>query len=433
MPEVAAARENDTLGKLAKELGRPVQAFVDLNAESIEGVTATTKLKKNSLVLVPPPAAPGEGEPPAAEKPAPARPSGSPWLGETLLVEVERDDAKLWVPSEVRRLLVGGKFEVCIDGDEEFIEAYGMADEHKEWRHKDGRQAAAARGPRGELPSVGDEIQAEVNDDDGRTRWRDAEVRRLLEGGRFECCIDGDEDFNEEYGMADEGTEWRFKPPADASVPRAHEWVKQDSSARRCPRSPDGYLDAATAGTTLQLWFDSAWWRALLGRDQPSEADLAAPRPKRSRGRPRRRRPTPPPAARAAARRAAARRAPPLPPPPRRRRSHSVQLLERGEGVPLRVRRKRVRPDWKWSDGVWKLPPNARAIAAATGGGGGASGGGAPSPGRAAGERPRPRRSRRRRTLGPAPVRAPRFRCGTRVSQRGDAARAPAREGFCPD
>ena len=100
-------------------------------------------------------------------------------------------------------------------GDEEFIEAYGMADEHKEWRHKDGRQAAAARGPRGELPSVGDEIQAEVNDDDGRTRWRDAEVRRLLEGGRFECCIDGDEDFNEEYGMADEGTEWRLKPPAD--------------------------------------------------------------------------------------------------------------------------------------------------------------------------------------------------------------------------
>ena len=67
MPEVAAARENDTLGKLAKELGRPVQAFVDLNAESIEGVTATTKLKKNSLVLVPPPGAAGEGEPPAAD------------------------------------------------------------------------------------------------------------------------------------------------------------------------------------------------------------------------------------------------------------------------------------------------------------------------------------------------------------------------------
>ena len=180
------------------------------------------------------------------------------------------------MPSEVRRLLVGGKFEVCIDGDEEFIEAYGMADEHKEWRHKDGRQAAAARGPRGELPSVGDEIQAEVNDDDGRTRWRDAEVRRLLEGGRFECCIDGDEDFNEEYGMADEGTEWRLKPPADASVPRAHEWVKQEFVRPPVPRAPDGYLDAATAGTTLQLWFDSAWWRAtLLGRDQPSEADLA--------------------------------------------------------------------------------------------------------------------------------------------------------------
>ena len=388
MPEVAAARENDTLGKLAKELGRPVQAFVDLNAESIEGVTATTKLKKNSLVLVPPPAAPAEGEPPAAEKPAPARPSGSPWLGETLLVEVERDDAKLWVPSEVRRLLVGGKFEVCIDGDEEFIEAYGMADEHKEWRHKDGRQAAAARGPRGELPSVGDEIQAEVNDDDGRTRWRDAEVRRLLEGGRFECCIDGDEDFNEEYGMADEGTEWRLKPPADASVPRAHEWVKQEFVRPPVPRAPDGYLDAATAGTTLQLWFDSAWWRAtLLGRDQPSEADLAVAEAEAIA------RATAPAAADAAAggegggegggeegAAAAAAAPPPL--------TFSVQLLERGEGVPLRVRRKRVRPDWKWSDGAWKLPPNARArsppplaaVAAPVGGG-------APSPGRAAGER----------------------------------------------
>ena len=76
--------------------------------------------------------------------------------------------------------------------------------------------------------------------------------------------------------MADEGTEWRLKPPADASVPRAHEWVKQEFVRPPVPRAPDGYLDAATAGTTLQLWFDSAWWRAtLLGRDQPSEADLA--------------------------------------------------------------------------------------------------------------------------------------------------------------
>ena len=39
-------------------------------------------------------------------------------------------------------------------------------------------------------------------------------------------------------------------------------------------------MSSATAGTTLQLWFDSAWWRAtLLGRDQPSEADLAAAQP----------------------------------------------------------------------------------------------------------------------------------------------------------
>ena len=147
------------------------------------------------------------------------RTTGSINRGDAVEVVVDDDEAGIvWKRAEVRHLVRNGRFRVCIDGDEEFIEAYGMADEHKEWRHKDGRQAAAARGPRGELPSVGDEIQAEVNDDDGRTRWRDAEVRRLLEGGRFECCIDGDEDFNEEYGMADEGTEWRLKPPADASV-----------------------------------------------------------------------------------------------------------------------------------------------------------------------------------------------------------------------
>ena len=441
MPEVAAARENDTLGKLAKELGRPVQAFVDLNAESIEGVTATTKLKKNSLVLVPPPAAPGEGEPPAAEKPAPARPSGSPWLGETLLVEVERDDAKLWVPSEVRRLLVGGKFEVCIDGDEEFIEAYGMADEHKEWRHKDGRQAAAARAARqvplgrrrdpggGERRRRPHAVARRRGEKAARGRAvrvlhrRRRGLQRGVRDGRRGDRVAPQAARRRERAAGARVGQTRIRPPAGAA-------------------RPDGYLDAATAGTTLQLWFDSAWWRAtLLGRDQPSEADLAVAEAEAIA------RATAPAAADAAAggegggeggggeegAAAAAAAPPPL--------TFSVQLLERGEGVPLRVRRKRVRPDWKWSDGAWKLPPNARArspppLAAAAA----PVGGGAPSPGRAAGERLAASSAPGK----PPPTHA--WACAgacAEVQMRepvfpqrvvgGDAARAAAREGFGPD
>ena len=40
-------------------------------------------------------------------------------------------------------------------------------------------------------------------------RWRAAEVREVKEGGRFVVCVDGDEDFVEEYGPEDEGSEWR--------------------------------------------------------------------------------------------------------------------------------------------------------------------------------------------------------------------------------
>ena len=431
MPEVAAARENDTLAKLAKELGRPVQAFVDLNAESIEGVTATTKLKKNSLVLVPPRRA-GRGR--AARR-------GEAGAGAAAGLAVARRDA-------ARRGRAGRRGSLGAVGGAPAVGRRQVRGVHRRRRGvhrgvRDGRRAqgvaaqgraaggGGARAAR-QLPSVGDEIQAEVNDDDGRTRWRDAEVRRLLEGGRFECCIDGDEDFNEEYGMADEGTEWRLKPPADASVPRAHEWVKQEF-VRPPVRAPEGYLDAATAGTTLQLWFDSAWWRAtLLGRDQPSEADLAVAEAeaiagdRAGGGRRRRRR---------RGRRdeaAAARRAPP--PPPRRRRSHSRCSCSSAARACRCARRKRVRPDWKWSDGAWKLPPNARAIAATSGGGGGL-GGSAPSPGRAAGERlaassagkpPATHAGLRRRVRRGSDAR-------TRVPQRvvgGDAARAAARGRF---
>ena len=37
---------------------------------------------------------------------------------------------------QVRGLLGGGRFTVCVDGDEDFLEAYGPEDEGVEWRRR---------------------------------------------------------------------------------------------------------------------------------------------------------------------------------------------------------------------------------------------------------------------------------------------------------
>ena len=69
------------------------------------------------------------------------------------------------------------------------------------------------------LVHVGERIEVEVEEVKGQIEWRHASVHELLEGGqgRFSVKIDDaegepDEEFIEEYGPEDEGSEWRKLP-----------------------------------------------------------------------------------------------------------------------------------------------------------------------------------------------------------------------------
>lgn len=55
---------------------------------------------------------------------------------------------------------------------------------------------------------VGDALEVEV-EERGSMVWMPAEVREVKRNGRFFACINGDEEFIEEYGPEDEGSEWR--------------------------------------------------------------------------------------------------------------------------------------------------------------------------------------------------------------------------------
>ena len=58
-------------------------------------------------------------------------------------------------------------------------------------------------------------IEVEVAEDDGAVVWKPAKVQELTSDGRFVVCVNGEPDFLEEYGLEDEGIEWRL-PSAEA-------------------------------------------------------------------------------------------------------------------------------------------------------------------------------------------------------------------------
>ena len=127
----------------------------------------------------------------------------TPKVGETLLVEVERDDAMLWVEAEVRRRLGGGRFEVCIDNDEGFIEQYGMGDFSTEWKHVDGRAvhaAAAASGDGGDDAADDDDVKKLWPSLDARQRWQQyvQGARTLARVGLATVCL---RDHAAKYGL----------------------------------------------------------------------------------------------------------------------------------------------------------------------------------------------------------------------------------------
>ena len=72
------------------------------------------------------------------------------------------------------------------------------------------------------MPKEGDYLEVEVNLDEadgGGTAWRPAVVVTLdPKVQRFSAIVNGDDDFVEEYGMQDEGTEWSKVAEADLSA-----------------------------------------------------------------------------------------------------------------------------------------------------------------------------------------------------------------------
>ena len=126
--------------------------------------------------------------------------------------------------------------------------------EAEAWRRvKPGRRILPGEEEEMERPiAVGSLVEVEVDDDQG-VRWRPAEVRAMLEGGRFAVCVDGDEDFVEEYGPEDEGTEWRKRPRLVHAERRASEWTTHTFLRPTMPRPPRGYLNVTPPPLTVQV------------------------------------------------------------------------------------------------------------------------------------------------------------------------------------
>ena len=76
-------------------------------------------------------------------------------------------------------------------------------------------------------------------------------MRLLLDGGRFAVCVDGDEDFVEEYGKEDEGTEWRWPVPLVPAV-CASEWASVAFVRPRMPLRPAEFPKDIAVNSMLQ-------------------------------------------------------------------------------------------------------------------------------------------------------------------------------------
>ena len=74
------------------------------------------------------------------------------------------------------------------------------------------------------VPKLGEYLEVEVEEPEeegGGVAWKTALVTSILERQRFVAMVNGDDDFMEEYGMEDEGKEWRKVPPDDLARVRA--------------------------------------------------------------------------------------------------------------------------------------------------------------------------------------------------------------------
>lgn len=84
-------------------------------------------------------------------------------------------------------------------------------------------------------------------------------MRALLEAGAFVVCVDGDEDFLEEYAPEDEGTEWRRRVMEIEPERRAHEWMAHTFVRPRMPRARAAFLLEQPPPATVQVQQDGGW------------------------------------------------------------------------------------------------------------------------------------------------------------------------------
>ena len=78
-----------------------------------------------------------------------------PVPGEKLMVEVQQARGVVWQQAVVKRAKGKGRFTVCVNGESDFIEEYGLEDQGREWKRPRAtidrlEKERAARGPAAE-------------------------------------------------------------------------------------------------------------------------------------------------------------------------------------------------------------------------------------------------------------------------------------------
>ena len=129
------------------------------------------------------------------------------------------------------------------------------------------------------VPKVGQLLEVEVaeaEDAGGSVDWKPAEVVSVLPRQRFIAMVNGEEDFMEEYGMEDEGKEWRKVAPEDLDrVAKANDEAKAaDKEARRLQDEKDLAEAAALVASGAKAGDDAT---KAKGKRKSTEGASKAP------------------------------------------------------------------------------------------------------------------------------------------------------------
>lgn len=131
------------------------------------------------------------------------------------------------------------------------------------------------------VPKAGDLLEVEVAETEeqgGGVAWKPSMVREVLANQRFVACVNGEEDFLEEYGMEDEGKEWRKVAVADTPrMAKAYEAaVKKAKEAVRLLQErelAEANAAAAGGGETVKEKVAAARKRKKAEEEAPSKKE----------------------------------------------------------------------------------------------------------------------------------------------------------------